>query len=46
MRNHDPIVDTEPLIRPVDLAISIPCHDAHHLLQPDITPHSTDDQDL
>ena len=46
MRNHNPIINTKPLIRSIHLSPSIPGHNRHHLLQSLITTYSPDNQDL
>ncbi|QBZ54269.1 hypothetical protein PoMZ_09965 [Pyricularia oryzae] len=43
---HDSVVDAESFIRGVDAAAAVFSHGSHHLLQPLVRSHATDDENL
>src|SRR5699024_169464 len=46
MRNHDPVINAEPLISRIDAPTSISRHNSHHLLQTLVAAHPTYNEDF
>ena len=46
MSNHDPVIDAKPFVSRIDTPSSFHRHQPHHLLQPLITAHPSNNQNL
>lgn len=46
LRNHQPIIDTEPLIRRIALPPTFLSHDVHHTLETLVASDAADDEDF